>query len=110
MDHFVTSSYFRLKKPSKSFHDGEFLLWLSRLRTQHCLCEDAGSIPGLTQWVKDLAMPQAAAKVTDAAQMRCCCSCGTVHIPAAPIQPLAQELPYAAGMAIKTKKKKSRLS
>ena len=50
-------------------------------------------------------MPQAAAKVTDAAQMRCCCSCGTVHIPAAPIQPLAQKLPYAAGMAIKTKKK-----
>ena len=30
----------------------EFLLLLSRLRTQ-CLCEDAVSIPGLGQWVKD---------------------------------------------------------
>ena len=26
----------------------EFPLWLSRLRTQHNLLEDAGSIPGLT--------------------------------------------------------------
>ena len=27
----------------------EFPLWLSGLRTQCCLCEDVGSIPGLTQ-------------------------------------------------------------
>ena len=33
-------------------------LWLSRLRTQCCLCEDADLIPGLTQWVKDQALPQ----------------------------------------------------
>ena len=26
--------------------------------TQHCLCEDADPIAGLTQWVKDLALPQ----------------------------------------------------
>ena len=32
----------------------EFLLWLSGLRTQYCLFEDVSSIPGLTQWVKDL--------------------------------------------------------
>ena len=31
----------------------KFLLWFSRLRTQHCVREDAGSIPCLTQWVKD---------------------------------------------------------
>ena len=36
----------------------EFLLWLSGLR--HSVCEDAGLIPGLTQWVKDPVLPQAA--------------------------------------------------
>ena len=35
-----------------------FPLWLSRLRTQHTVHEDAGLIPGLSQWVKDLVLPQ----------------------------------------------------
>ena len=36
-------------------------VWLSRLRIQHSVCEDLGLIPGLTQWIKDLALLQVAA-------------------------------------------------
>ena len=38
----------------------DFLLWFSRLRTQHRVCEDVSSIPGLAEWVKGLALLQAA--------------------------------------------------
>ena len=31
---------------------------------------------GLSQWVKDLGLPQAATQFTDAAQIQCCCGCG----------------------------------
>ena len=34
----------------------EFPLWLSVLRTRHNLQEDVDLIPGLTQWVKNLAL------------------------------------------------------
>ena len=35
-------------------------VWLSELRTRHSAHEDVDSIPGLPQWVKDLALLQAA--------------------------------------------------
>ena len=54
-------------------------MWLSRLRTQHSVCEDVGSIPGLAQWVMDLVLPQAAAEVADAVWIRHCCGCGVGH-------------------------------
>ena len=31
----------------------EFSLWLRELRTIHSVCEDAGAIPGLAEWVRD---------------------------------------------------------
>ena len=43
-------------QPKKLKLKWDFPLWPSRLRTQHCLCEDVGSIPGLAQLVKDLAL------------------------------------------------------
>ena len=63
-------------------------VWLSGLRTQRCLCENAGSILGLAQWVEDLAL------------------LWLWHRPAAAalIRPPAWELPYATGAAIKRKK------
>ena len=65
----------------------EFPLWLSRLRNQHSVCENAGSIPGLSQWVKNPALPQAVAWFEAAA----------------PIQTLARELPEVTAGAIKKK-------
>ena len=37
---------------------------------------DMSSVTGLTQQAKDPAMLQAAAQVTDAAGIPCCCGCG----------------------------------
>ena len=59
-----------------------------------CLCEYAGSISVLTQWVKDLAFLQPVAYASAAA----------------PIQPLAWELPYATVVAVKKKKFHVRVS
>ena len=43
---------------------------------QNSIHEDTGSIPGLTKWVKDLALSWAVVQVTDAARIPRCCGCG----------------------------------
>ena len=70
---------------------GEFPLWLSRLKTWSCLCKDAGSIPGLAQWVKDLVLPQGGHRL----QMylgSCVAMAVAQTAAAAPVWPLAWNL------------------
>ena len=61
--------------------------------------EDVGSVPGLAQWVKNMALSQAAVKVADVVQTLCCCGYGGYGAAAALIQSLAWEIPSATGVA-----------
>ena len=79
-------------------------MWLSGLRTRHSVREDSGLIPGLHQWVKDPVLLQAMVYVGH----RCGSDLTLLWLwsrpaAAAPIRPLAWELPYAIGAALKIK-------
>ena len=63
------------------------------------------SIPGLTQWVGDLALPWAVVQITDVARIPHYCGCGIRPVTVAPIWPLAWKLPCSTGAALKRQNK-----
>lgn len=68
-----------------------------RVKNQHSINEDEDSIPNLTQWVMDLALPQV--RVGHRAQIQC--SVAVTQAFKLQLQFLAQELRFAAGTALK---------
>ena len=70
--------------------------------------EDVGVIPDFAQWVKDLGWQQAAMQVADVAQIWLWLWLWCRLAATAPIRPLACELPYVVGMALKRPKKKKK--
>ena len=86
----------------------KFPLWLNGLKTWHCVFEDVGLIPGLAQWVKDLS----GFAMSCGLGHRCGSDLALLWLwrpeVAAPIWPLAQQLPHAVREAIKRKKRRKR--
>ena len=56
--------------------------------------EDVGSIPGLTQWVKDLAFLQVTAKLQMWLRSGFCCGCGTGWSSSSSLTPILRTSTY----------------
>ena len=70
--------------------------------------EGSGLIPGLAQWVKDLALAWAVVQVADVAWIPCYSGCGAGRQLQLWFKTLALEFLYAPGVAIKRKEKKGK--
>ena len=99
--------------PVKNFSFYEFLLWLSRLRAQCSLLEDAGLTPSLPRWIKDPAChshsnmeskPEGIGRRCGPDPMLLWLWCRPAA--AGAVQLLSKELPYATSAAIKDKNKR----
>ena len=66
--------------------------------------EDVDSTPGLNQWVKDLALPQAVVQIADAPQIQPCCGCGIGQQLQLQYDPQTGNFHIAAGASLKRKK------
>ena len=80
-----------------------FPLLAQQVKNPTRVLEGTSSIPGLTPWVKDLALLQAMVQVTEAAWIWCCCGCSVGWQLQLQFDPPAWELPYATCVTIKTK-------
>ena len=63
-------------------------------------------IPGLTQWVKGSSIAVSFDVGHRHGLNLSCCGCGCRLVATAPIQPLAWEVPYAVGAALKKQQQK----
>ena len=70
--------------------------------------EDVHSIPGLSQWVRDLVLLRAVVYVAEVPWIPTLLWLWCRLPAAALIQPLVQEPPYSVSVALKSKKKKKK--